>query len=92
MTAYFPYTLLTRSEMIQRVNELSTTQSPFLFIIDYKAIKGFVIPTDKIDEKFIKFDFDSFENNDKTSEEIKRKSKNCLGCFLRLIQRLRTEI
>ncbi len=72
MSVPFPYKLLTRNEIIQQVTDLSTTQTPFLFIIDYRAEKGFVIPTVEIDENFLRFDFNSFDNNEKTydSQEI----------------------
>lgn len=61
MSAKFPYKLLTRNEIIVQLNVMSASQIPFLFIIDYKAEKGFVIPTDEIDENYIKFDF-NFSN------------------------------
>lgn len=68
MTASFPYKLLTRQEIIQRVNQLSKAQIPFLFIIDYRAERGYVIQEDEIDESFIRFDFNS-------SNKIEEKNK-----------------
>lgn len=72
MTASFPYKLLTRPEIIQRVNDLSRMQTPFLFIIDYRAEHGFVIPSHEIDENFIRFDFNSPDSheNDTTHQVI----------------------
>ncbi len=73
MTSLFPYKLLTRQEIIQRVNQLSRAQIPFLFIIDFRAKKGYVIQEDEIDESFIRFDL-NFSNNidEKTKcQEIK---------------------
>jgi len=65
MTAKFPYILLTRNEIIEQLNLQSASQIPFLFIIDYKAENGFVIPTDKIDKDFIRFNFNSSDINEK---------------------------
>jgi len=64
MTASFPYKLLVRNEIIQRVNDLSTDQIPFLFIIDYRAENGFVIPSDEIDENFIRFEINSTDSKE----------------------------
>jgi len=55
MTAGFPYPLLKRSELISEINRLATDGQSFIFIIDFKAEKGFVIQSDKIDSEQLKF-------------------------------------
>lgn len=57
MTDNFPYSLLNKPQLIQQMNQLGTSGKPFLFVIDYKAEKGYVIEKEKLDEKFIRFQF-----------------------------------
>jgi len=57
MTDNFPYSLLNKPQLIQQMNQLGTSGKPFLFVIDYKAEKGYVIEIEKLDEKFIRFQF-----------------------------------
>ena len=55
MQVNFPYKIYNQSQIIQQINRLSVLQKPFLFIIDYKAEKGFVIPENELDEQFVRF-------------------------------------
>ena len=71
MTAKFPYKLLTRNEIIQQLNHLSAGQIPFLFIIDYKAESGFVIPADKINNDFVRYNFSSSDKMEKSKNNQK---------------------
>jgi len=59
MTKHFPYILLRRQQIKEQINQLAGTHTPFLFIIDYKAEQGYVIPEDELDERFIRFQFHS---------------------------------
>lgn len=38
-----------------QINQLAGLRIPFLFIIDYKAEKGFVIRQDELDDRFVRF-------------------------------------
>jgi len=51
----FPYQLLDRESLRERMNDLAGCGTPFLFIIDYEARQGYVIGKDLIDPKFIRF-------------------------------------
>lgn len=55
MTEHFPYTLLNRIQLQQQINRLSASGIPFLFIINYKATGGYVIPEAELDARFIRF-------------------------------------
>ncbi len=55
MTEYFPYTLLSRIQLQQQINHLSSSGVPFLFIINYKATEGYLIPEPELDARFIRF-------------------------------------
>ena len=57
MTEQFPYALLKKQQIIQQMNDLAISQLPFLFIIDYNAEQGFVIPQHELDSKYIQFQF-----------------------------------
>jgi len=72
MTKHFPYILLNRQQIIEQINSLAALGTPFLFIIDYKAEYGYVIRHDEIDERFIRFQFQSTSqpNNHSTTEPI----------------------
>ncbi len=52
----FPYKTLNREQIIRQIDQLAVSKSPFLFIVDYKAEKGFVIEEGELDERFIKFE------------------------------------
>ena len=51
----FPYSLLHRDEMMMQINVYGMQRQPFLFIIDYKAETGYVIPSADIQPEFLKF-------------------------------------
>lgn len=54
MTEGFPYPLLNRNLLITEINRLAGEGQSFVFIIDYKAIKGYIIQNQDIDNKQIK--------------------------------------
>jgi len=58
MTRKFPYPLLHKQELVDSVNSLAASGTPFLTIIDYKAESGYVIRQDELDEQFIRFAID----------------------------------
>lgn len=51
----FPYQLLDRESLRERMNDLAGGGTPFLFVIDYEARQGYVIEMDLIDPQFIRF-------------------------------------
>lgn len=55
MSVPFPYSFLSRQGMIETINALAGAGKPFLFIIDYKAEKGFVLEEQQLDEQFVRF-------------------------------------
>ena len=59
MTNHFPYILLDKQQIIQQINHLAVLRTPFLFIIDYKAERGYVIKEAELDKRFVNFDFQS---------------------------------
>lgn len=59
MTKHFPYILLHGQQIKEQINQLAGTHTPFLFIIDYKAEQGYLIPEKELDERFIRFQFQS---------------------------------
>ncbi len=59
MTKHFPYILLRRQQIKEQINQLAGRHTPFLFIIDYKAEQGYLIPESELDERFIRFQFQS---------------------------------
>ncbi|ADQ78212.1 aminodeoxychorismate synthase, subunit I [Paludibacter propionicigenes WB4] len=59
MAKHFPYILLNRQRIIEQINQLAVLGIPFLFIVDYKAESGYVIRQDEMDERFIRFQFNS---------------------------------
>ena len=56
MSAEFPYPLLNKKQLNDKLNHLGSTDTPFLFVIDYKAKKGYVINEAELDPNFILFD------------------------------------
>jgi len=54
MTENFPYPLLNRNLLITEINRLVAAGQSFVFIIDYKAENGYLIPEKSIDNRFIK--------------------------------------
>ena len=49
---------------------MAASQLPFLFIIDYKAESGFVIPNDELDERFVRFQTDSVVPSNKINQPV----------------------
>ena len=70
MTEQFPYTLLTKQQIIQQMNDLAVSQFPFLFIIDYKAESGFIIQKDELDERFVRFQTNSVVQSNKIDQPV----------------------
>jgi len=62
MTGQFPYPLLDNQQIIDQINRLGQSRSQFLFIVDYKADRGYVITQDEIDERFVRFSFQNRES------------------------------
>ena len=58
MSTEFPYPLLNKKQLIDNLNRLGSTTTPFLFIIDFKAETGYVIEKDKLDDRFVRFYID----------------------------------
>lgn len=55
MSALFPYPLLSREAMIDTINALAGNGKPFLFVVDFRAAKGFVLQEHELDEQFVRF-------------------------------------
>ena len=55
MIDQFPYKLLSKADMISRMNGLSVAGGAFLFIIDYKGEQGYVIEEKEMDERYVRF-------------------------------------
>ncbi len=58
--------LLARNEMIEQMNILAGKSSKFLFIIDFRAENGFIIPQSQLDFNILQFetpDYKFVENN-----------------------------
>lgn len=56
MIEQFPYILRNKNQLISEFNQLGAEKKPFLFIIDYKAESGYVIPEIELDERFVKYE------------------------------------
>ena len=59
MADSFPYPILTKEQLIRQLNGLATLRIPFLFIINFKADQGYVIPLDELNPDYIQFQFES---------------------------------
>lgn len=57
MTSRIPYPLLSKDKWIERINELTLTGQPFIFIISYNAEYAYVICENEIDSNFIRYEF-----------------------------------
>ena len=57
MQEVFPYPLLHNQQLINEFNRLYKSGNSFLFIIDFKADSGYIIPENELDADFIQFDF-----------------------------------
>lgn len=62
MTDSFPYTALNRQSAIQTINEFALREQPFLFVINYKADKCFVLKPEEINPEFIRFQINGHSN------------------------------
>ncbi len=69
MTEHFPYTLLNRIQLQQQINRLSASCIPFLFIINYKATGGYVIPETELDARFIRFQIQTNHQQNKITAQ-----------------------
>ena len=79
MTDRFPYPILPREQLIRQMNGLAAKGSPFLFIINYKADGGYVIPGDKLDSDYIRFQFEyetRTRNPERGTQNIERGTLN----------------
>lgn len=63
MKMVFPYVLLNKFQIVDQINRLSVSGTPFLFIVDYKAEHGYIIKENELDERFIKFEFQNKMQN-----------------------------
>ena len=59
MSAEFPYPLLNKKQLNDKLNRLGSNGTPFLFVIDYKAKKGYVIEKTDLDDWFVQFQIES---------------------------------
>ncbi len=57
MQEVFPYELLHNNQLQNEFNRLYTSGNSFLFIIDFKANSGYIIPENKLNPDYILFDF-----------------------------------
>jgi para-aminobenzoate synthetase component I len=60
--------LLPKNQIISEMNRLGCSQSPFLFLIDFKGEKGYLIPADQLKQHNIQFSFPNLKcesNNQK---------------------------
>ena len=64
-----PYPLLNKNEIQTKINELASNDQPFIFIINYKADSGYVIPDNVIKDDYIRTSFAK-------KNELLSKSKN----------------
>ena len=71
MSAEFPYPLLNKKQLNDKLNRLGSTGTPFLFVIDYKAEKGYVINEAELDPNFILFDIERLTPNKPFINHIK---------------------
>jgi len=62
MTKDFPYTLLNKHQIAEQINRLAAARIPFLFIIDYKAERGYVIKQNELNPQFVRFEIQSAKN------------------------------
>jgi para-aminobenzoate synthetase component 1 len=57
MDVDFPYSIYNRLQIIEQMNDLAHRHVPFLFLVDYKAERGYVIKMDELDKNYLRFDF-----------------------------------
>lgn len=56
-TDSLPYLPMPSSLLKERMNCLGASGKPFLFVLNYKADHGYLIPDTELDERFVRFDF-----------------------------------
>lgn len=56
MSDQFPYKIQHKLQIVKQINALAALKVPFIFIIDYKAERGFVMKKDELDENFVQFE------------------------------------
>lgn len=61
--------------MIREMNALAGNGRAFLFIIDFSAENGFLIPEENLDKRFIRFSFDNNFENKTVAENIEWEIK-----------------
>ena len=78
MSTQFPYPLLNKKQLNDKLNLLGSTCMPFLFIIDYKAEKGYVIKKTELDKAFIRLFIygDPVNNIQSTSQPTNHSTKS----------------
>lgn len=71
MSIDFPYPLLKTQQLRSEINRLSGVGLPFLFIINYKATAGYVIPAGELDSQFIRFQTETeYQQNKKETKHL----------------------
>ncbi|MGB4575397.1 MAG: aminodeoxychorismate synthase component I [Paludibacter sp.] len=71
MSIDFPYPLLKTQQLKTEINRLSGVGLPFLFIINYKATAGYVIPKGELDSQFIRFQTETeYQQNKKETKHL----------------------
>ena len=66
----FPYKTLGATELRLKMNSFAADCIPFLFIINYRADEGFVIPAHELDERFVRYSFHLQAHNNRIPEKI----------------------
>ena len=75
MTDSFPYSCLSKKQLIGQINLLASLHTPFLILIDYKAEHGYVIRMDELDPDYVQFEF-------KDIQTVPGEQKDKNGSFL----------
>ena len=70
MPTQFPYPVLTKKQLNDKLNRLGSWGMPFLFIIDYKAEKGYIIEKNELDDRFIRFFIQTEESTNSAEREL----------------------
>lgn len=73
MTEHFPHTLLNRIQLQQKINHLSASGIPFLFIINYKATEGYIIPESELNTNYIRFQIGEKQNTSIVNNKVKQQ-------------------
>lgn len=62
MLSDFPYPKLNFQQLKSEINRLSVLQSPFLFIINFRAIEGYIITEKELNPIYVRFKIDKHQN------------------------------